>query len=324
MSSKYSDISNDAKRMLEEADNSPVAFLSIKQSYSFNDSDEVIIVVEGADDELFYRKPVKQLLGVDSLVVARAGNKKQVYATYKAMDWTLYCRDRVLFFVDRDYDEIVCESSQAQPSNLYVTDCYAIENYVCTEDSFLSLCSYACGGNGLSRDDELLVRKLYSDAVSVFETVLSDVPETLIAWRRLGLKPNQANINLRCLMRVDEGVATQCDDDALALIAKQCGVSSGDAVVSDEDLYDIGKRLHCYGGFCGKMSGKILKQFFNMLASSMQSYCFPSGAKVTRNGLLAPDVFPLCVAFADCPRSLSDFLLDVRTRLECERQSKCV
>ena len=324
MSSKYSDISNDAKRMLEEADNSPVAFLSIKQSYSFNDSDEVIIVVEGADDELFYRKPVKQLLGADSLVVARAGNKKQVYATYEAMDWTLYCRDRVLFFVDRDYDEIVCESSQAQASNLYVTDCYAIENYVSTEDSFLRLCSYVCGGNGLSRDDELLVRKLYSDAVSVFETVLFNVPETLIAWRRLGLKPNQANINLKCLMRVDEGVATQCDDDALALIAKQCGVSSGDAVVSDKDLYDIGKRLHCYGGFCGKMSGKILKQFFNMLASSMQSYCFPSGAKVTRNGLLAPDVFPLCVALADCPRSLSDFLLDVRTRLECERQSKCV
>lgn len=318
MSSNYSNISNDAKRMLEEADNSPVAFLSIKQSYSFNDSGKVIIVVEGADDELFYLKPVKQFLGVDSLVVARAGNKKQVYATYEAMDWTLYRRDRVLFFVDRDYDEIVCESSHVRASNLYVTDCYAIENYVCTEDSFLRLCSYVCGGSGLSRDDELLVRRLYSDAVSVFETVLSNVPETLIAWRRLGLKPNQANINLRCLMKVDKGVATQCDDHALALIAKQCGVSSDDAAVSDEDLYDIGERLHCYGGFCGKMSGKVLRQFFNMLASSMQGYRFPSGAKVTRSGLLAPDVFPLCVAFADCPRSLIDFLLDARTHLECE------
>ena len=91
-----------------------------------------------------------------------------------------------------------------------------------------------------------------------------------------------------------------------------------DAAVSDEDLYGIGERLHCYGGFCGKMSGKVLRQFFNMLASSMQGYRFPSGAKVTRSGLLAPDVFPLCAAFADCPRSLIDFLLDARTHLECE------
>ena len=321
MSSDCKEISADAARMLKEAAESPVAFLKIKQAYDFGDPDEVIIVIEGADDELFYRKLVKQILDVGNLVVARAGNKKQVRETYEALDWSMYKRERILFFVDRDYDEIISGTPFRPARNVYVTDCYAIENYVFTEESFLRLCSYACGNAALTEDDEHFIRSLYMDASSVFETALSNVPESLVAWRMSGLKPNQGNIKLKEILKFDEGVATQKVGDAIAVIARRCGIPESRVYVSDSELLDIGERLRCYGDFCSKMSGKVVMQFFKMLSASMVGYCFPSGAKISRNQLLAPEVFPICVSLTDCPPSLKEFLMEIKKRLSSARAS---
>lgn len=321
MSFRDKDISVDARKMLEKADESPAAFLRIKQSYSFDGSNEIIIVVEGADDEVFYSRLVKQIIDIDSLEIARAGSKKQVYETYHALDWALYKRERILFFVDRDYDEVVSEVVHEHAFNIYVTDRYAIENYIFGEDSFLGLCSYACGRDVLSKDDELFIRKLYSAAFSVFEVALSNVPETLVAWRKAGLRPNQGNIKLKEMVKVDKGIATQNVSDVITLIANQCGIPENMACVSDRELQAVGERLHCYGDFCSKMSGKIVMQFFKMLTASMVNYRFPSGAKISKNQTLNSDLFPICVSFTDCPRSLRDFLLGIKQRLQRIRGS---
>lgn len=52
----------------------------------------------------------------------RAGSKRSVLETYDKIDWNVFERERVLFFIDRDHDELIVDSPYPVAKNLYITE----------------------------------------------------------------------------------------------------------------------------------------------------------------------------------------------------------
>lgn len=198
--------------------------------------------------------------------------------------------------------------------SLEATDCYAIENYICTCKCFVGICSTACGNaeSALAAIDKQEVERIYSDAFDKFEHAISNIPEMSIAWRRYGLKPNMRNINLKQLLTIENGNVNVKCAEVLATIKRQVGISCESPTISDSEIEDIGHSLEAYGDFVARTNGKLIFDFFQMLLGSMQHYEFPSGAKITRNQLLTSNVLSTGIAIQGCPNSLRSFLMALR------------
>lgn len=315
MNSRAADnVNSNAAKMLSELESAPVALMIVKQSYVPSFSCQSFAIVEGADDEIFYSGYIKTILGLEDLTVVRAGSKRSVLETYDKIDWNVFERERVLFFIDRDHDELIVDSPYPVAKNLYITDCYAIENYICTCKCFMGICSTACGNaeSALAAIDKQEVERIYCDAFDKFERAISKIPEMSIAWRRYGLKPNMRNINLKQLLTIENGNVNVKCTEVLATMKRQVGISCESPTISDSEIEDIGRSLEAYGDFVARTNGKLIFDFFQMLLGSMQHYEFPSGAKITRNQLLTSNVLSTGIAIQGCPDSLRSFLMALR------------
>jgi hypothetical protein len=106
----------------------------IKQHYSFN-SKTLHIFVEALDDFEFYRKSI-EFIYVDYLIKYYPKNgKKYVLSSYDILDWDIYNKSRILFFVDKDYENFLGKSSK-KDRNVFVTKYYSIENYLSSTNVF--------------------------------------------------------------------------------------------------------------------------------------------------------------------------------------------
>jgi len=121
---------------IKEAAKTPLTVnLLFKQRYKKN-SKEIHIFYEGQDDPSFYTNFLNQKLNNEFQVFHyRCGNKDKVYDNYKKMDWTVLNKNRVLFFVDKDFSEIL-NLIYPVDENIFVTKYYSIENYLVNVDIF--------------------------------------------------------------------------------------------------------------------------------------------------------------------------------------------
>lgn len=58
--------------------------------------------------------------------------KQNVIDNYNDIDWSFYDKKRVLFFIDKDFDDYIGKEI-INDNNVFVTDCYSIENYLVDE-----------------------------------------------------------------------------------------------------------------------------------------------------------------------------------------------
>ncbi|CAD6563031.1 DUF4435 domain-containing protein [Paraburkholderia sabiae] len=90
---------------------------------------------EGDEDASFYAPHILRRLGARQLHSFICNGRTEVL---KANELTLRdgrCSDRALFFIDKDHSDIVgTAKEQIAESNLFQTRCYAIENYLVSED----------------------------------------------------------------------------------------------------------------------------------------------------------------------------------------------
>jgi hypothetical protein len=94
----------------------------------------VYAFVEGDADQAFYRSFISRWLSADErLYIINCEGKKNVYDAYaKTIQRYPGCR-RVLFFVDKDVDDLLGHNWPQDP-RIFATDWYSIENYlVCRE-----------------------------------------------------------------------------------------------------------------------------------------------------------------------------------------------
>jgi hypothetical protein len=179
--------------LLKQSRSRPVStFHKFLISYS-PDNGRTHAFVEGTPDLAFYRNFLEQHVSGDGLRMYNCEGKANVYEAFaKVLGRFPRCR-YVLFFVDKDLDDILGVPWPADP-RIHVTDCYAVENYFASQE---------------------VVRRFFMDFVKIrrvdisLDAVLSEFTRRLqefrrlilptMAWivmtRRAGHRPNLNDIN---------------------------------------------------------------------------------------------------------------------------------
>lgn len=104
---------------------------------------------EGEEDALFYMPLARRHKDVIELHPYDCGGKKNVVDVRDAIKAGGYNIEKCLFFVDRDFDDLLCSQISAD-DHTYITDGYSIENDISTVSSANIILSEIIG---LSRTD---------------------------------------------------------------------------------------------------------------------------------------------------------------------------
>lgn len=113
--------------ILDHAISSPAAsYIKLLSQYKKR-SNIVFCFVEGNEDVSFYGRHLETAFENVRYVVCNG--KKNVLDNYKSLNWQFYDKKRVLFFIDKDYDDYISEAI-IKDENIFITDYYSIENYL--------------------------------------------------------------------------------------------------------------------------------------------------------------------------------------------------
>ena len=114
------------------------------------------------EDAKYYNLRIRRYFG-NNYITYTVGNKKEVLKIMDRIEGeTLYSNVIKMFFVDRDYDESLLESS----NNLYETPCYSIENLYAQKQCFEEIIQAEFGINKADSD--------YVKCIKDFENRIND------------------------------------------------------------------------------------------------------------------------------------------------------
>jgi hypothetical protein len=157
-------------------------------------SDRIYSFVEGDADEAFYRAQIQKYIPDERKIYTyNCEGKAGVAQAYEDIVKKYPKCERVLFFLDKDVDDIVGVQWPSDP-RIFVTECYSIENYVINKQA-------------LSRyfKDYVKIRKIDIDVDSALEQFESDLTHfhkmmlPVMAWivimKRAGSRVNLHDLN---------------------------------------------------------------------------------------------------------------------------------
>lgn len=107
------------------------AYIKILSQYKTSD-DTIFCLVEGVEDISFYRPFLEIYKEEINFKYIICNGKQNVIDNYRDIDWTFYDKKRILFFIDKDFDDYIGKEI-IDDNNVYITDCYSIENYLVDE-----------------------------------------------------------------------------------------------------------------------------------------------------------------------------------------------
>ena len=299
--------------LVKDREEANVALLKLKQKYKSNGND-VCVVVEGKDDIAYYTCILVRYPQFSKAEIIPASNRKKVVNTYKSVDWNVYSRQRVLFFVDRDLSDITGEETPVA-TNVYVTDDYSIENSLFTEELFFVTLKIFFGIEDLKPDEVDRLSKIYGAARTEFGRVFMPIMSWVLHWRTKGLPCNLNNLNSGDFYKVNAGVLELKDEfkESGALtteIHTQCGVP-----YHEYDISDYEKTICDHGGIQKNIRGKYVRSFFVKLLKSVAlsiETIFPERKKAKAIVEIGPgNALQLLCGYMKTPESLHTFLMQL-------------
>ncbi|SHN43701.1 DUF4435 domain-containing protein [Chitinophaga sp. CF418] len=140
-------------------------FFSFRESFSVDTSlfellqdyhpkkNTLHLFVEDDDDYQFYRSFALRVYSSYQIIPHKQRGKGNVLEAYQKIDWKRYSKCRVLFFYDKDYDDIL-GISQPADHNIFCTMYYSLENYLVNTNVVSIILKEIFGYTG----DKLLVK----------------------------------------------------------------------------------------------------------------------------------------------------------------------
>jgi hypothetical protein len=118
--------------ILDEKILTPVAaYIKILSQYKTSDN-TIFCLVEGVEDISFYRQFLEIYKEEIPFKYIVCNGKQNVINNYNDIDWNFYDKKRILFFIDKDFDDYIGKEIIAD-DNVFVTNSYSIENYLVDE-----------------------------------------------------------------------------------------------------------------------------------------------------------------------------------------------
>ena len=182
------------------------AAFRIKQLYSNSPSAKTLFfVVEGKDDIPFYATKAEEYVPEGwKLNVIPAGNRNKVIEAYSSLNWDIFSKQRISFFVDRDLSDYTYEDTP-NDSNIYVTTKYAIENELCTVDTFIRALKYYCDLIDIDETDELSISSFYNTCWQRFIAISKPIMSQILYWKLNGIDAKYANFKIQQTFDVTNG-----------------------------------------------------------------------------------------------------------------------
>lgn len=164
--------------------------------YYKKDKQIVYGIVEGKEDPMFYRSVIERFLPDDWKVeLIPAGNRSKVIEIAETLDWALFSRKQVVFFVDRDLSAFGV-SSITERENIYVTDEYSIENAIVNPDVFGRLLVEAYNVVDWTPEEAGCVLENFKNDLKAFQAAMTPLMAQILGWRRDSVKANLDNLHL--------------------------------------------------------------------------------------------------------------------------------
>lgn len=212
----------------ERRDATPVVVLRFMLDYQ-SGARTIHAFFEGRDDESFYVNFITWHCPVGwKIALYRCGNKAKVCDVWRRT--ASYDSGRLLFFVDKDHDDLVGRRDAAESAaNVFVTEWYSIENYlVCVEIVRRYLRDILHADLAISDEDAVCDRFLLE--LRRFHTASRTVHAWIMAMRRSNYRVTIANIEMSDLFEVDSALTIRRRRVRLReYLWRKCSVSSAKA-----------------------------------------------------------------------------------------------
>jgi len=189
-------------------------------------SQRVYLFVEGEPDKAFYRSFVgRHVTNPRDVFIYNCENKDNVYRAHADVLSSYPNCERVLFFVDKDIDDILGKQHPASP-RVFVTECYSIENYVVSPEAVARYFSDYVKVNRVEFDIEEISRQFGRQLAAFYQLILP-IMAWILVMRRRGERVQLQDVKLSELFEIsDHEVVRKRKRAALSYLERVTGTQS--------------------------------------------------------------------------------------------------
>jgi len=198
--------------------------------------------VEGKDDPSFYKGKIDSSLpdGWKAILIG-AGNKRKVYDIYKCFDWNRFHKERVAFFVDRDLDDFLSNDFPAD-NNIYVTDCYSIENSVINAHTLRRVLQEVYGIPSIPSCVLDTLEAQFEEAKRNFVEWTIPIMAQILLWRRKKVPADANSFKFSQFLQWNIGILKQRND--LSTSQNRLNAIWEDAGLTPDNAIEITSAAH--------------------------------------------------------------------------------
>ncbi len=274
---------------------------SAPQAYAF---------FESTDDQMFYYPAIREATGIDTRILCYICDGKPGVWYAHNFAHAIHKTDNVICFIDKDLDDFLTIIPPLKGDRLFVTEYYAVENYVCTETAVrVLLREYIL----LPEDDPKI-----EEIVTEFRKCASDFYAhimPLMAWaierRRAGEQVIFANIGgslskCFCFDGLDVKPLPQCH----SIFRAECGhaVDASDAAIVSGVIDEL-QRREPKTWVRGKFEMWVFLNFVNTVWNNLRGYPISVRKRVKKTiHLSADNIFSILAGKVALPKGLLEFL----------------
>ncbi|WP_017306616.1 DUF4435 domain-containing protein [Spirulina subsalsa] len=295
---------------LKAAPQTPQAKLNIFL-LSFQPQGQAIsIFLEGRDDPSLIRVNVQRFaeqkaLSVETIIL---GNKKEVLKAYDYLGKRFPNNPRIMFFVDKDHDDLLGENRGIQTQeSLFVTPYYSIENYLVSESAIAAILTDFWGLDSSSEAITIACQKFHQFQADYRQAFLPWMA-WLLAIRRLGENPNNNNINASVFtVDINYQIMFNWQPDILTHLGRVCNVNiRPDSMTIDHTTREL-EALPTKVWLRGKQELWCLVKFLNRLEEEVKT----GEVKLKiRSPINLNNIVELLAPRLPCPSDLDDYLVN--------------
>lgn len=176
--------------------------------------------MEGEADETFYRAQIQKYVpDARNIYLYNCDGKKSVCDVYRDVIKRYPRCERVLFFLDKDIDDIVSAPWPADP-RIFVTECYSIENYVVNRESLGRYLKDFVKIRRVEVDLEIVLAR-FDGALTTFHALMLPIMAWIVVAKRAGASVNLHDLDPGELMEVtDAGTFRKPTRHAISYLTK--------------------------------------------------------------------------------------------------------
>ena len=179
---------------------SEVSLIKFLHHYKFN-SKTLHFFFEGLDDQSFYVNFIESIFS-DKFTFHYyvCDGKANVYNNYNDINWSIYNKNQVMFFTDKDLDDLL-NIAYAKDENIFETKYYSIENYLVTSEVYGRFLREICYINEPTLVSHLKAE--FDKQLGIFSKMMINISAWVIYCRRNNLSVNLSDIDISKIFHMD-------------------------------------------------------------------------------------------------------------------------